>query len=229
MPVFPAEYHAASNSLPKSLPDVAPVIVDSAHFLRSLRPLAFVMGVGASVGTQLWRVREKSVIGVVIGLSAAAIISASSTMDRFLLHFDRLRTHVLTQRRNSDTKCVVTRQGVQKMVSQSCLIPGDIIHLTEGRVPADCRILESCDLRIDSSFLPHRNTQEGRGHLVTAVAERENSSVLEANCVALATSLVTGGSATAVVARTADDTAVCLLVARLASLSPLQVLLSPWI
>ena len=229
----PMDRCEASNVLTVSLPDLAPALVNSARVLRFLRPAAFVMG--AYVGFQLWkgRTRERYVLDA-IGLSSAAFLGASSMMERFLLEFDRLRTHILTHERNLDGgdtvgEVLTTRQGVHRMVAHSCLIPGDIIHLAEGRVPADCRVVESCGLRIDSSFLPHRRMDKHGGHPVTAAPEKEDTSVLEANCVALATSFVTEGTATAVVTRTGDDTAVCLLASRLASYSPLQVLFTPWI
>jgi len=41
------------------------------------------------------------------------------------------------------------------MVERSSLVHGDVVHLKEGRVPADCRVLQSFGLRNDDSFLPH--------------------------------------------------------------------------
>lgn len=75
----------------------------------------------------------------------------------------------------------------------------------------------------------HRQVQSIRGQAVTATAEDEESSVLNARCVAFATSTVTAGTAIAVVTRTGEDTAVCLLLSRLCSFSLLEVLFSTWV
>lgn len=58
--------------------------------------------------------------------------------------------------------CIVVRDGIELKINSSELVPGDIILLEIGnRVPADCRILESNNLRVDESSLT------GESELVT--------------------------------------------------------------
>jgi len=52
------------------------------------------------------------------------------------------------------SSCVVVRDGVEKEVSTPLLVPGDIVKLEEGiNVPADVRIVESYQCKIDESSL----------------------------------------------------------------------------
>ncbi|MBT5617666.1 MAG: HAD-IC family P-type ATPase, partial [Euryarchaeota archaeon] len=52
------------------------------------------------------------------------------------------------------SNCIVIRDGVEKEVSTPLLVPGDIVKLEEGiNVPADVRIVESYQCKIDESSL----------------------------------------------------------------------------
>jgi P-type Ca2+ transporter type 2C len=54
----------------------------------------------------------------------------------------------------SAAKAIVVRNGKQQEIDARDLVPGDIVLLKEGkRVPADCRIIESVNLRIDEASL----------------------------------------------------------------------------
>ena len=234
-----------SNKLPASLPELAPATLAAVGLLRLLRPA--VLTAGALAGTQCSKASHRPFAMVAIGL-CVAVLGASSVLDRFVVAVEQLRRHVLSAvpacLAEAEKTVLATRGGVQMMVERSSLVHGDVVHLKEGRVPADCRVLQSFGLRIDDSFLPHRgvkvselcvsglglwaSSDRHRGHAVTSRAEEEDSSVLSANCVALATSRVASGTATAVVTRTGESTAVCLLLARLSSFSLFEVLCLPW-
>ena len=55
-------------------------------------------------------------------------------------------------------KAKVTREGVVIKINAEDLVPGDIITLEAGGyVPADCRIIESYDLKIEESSLTGEN------------------------------------------------------------------------
>ncbi|MFC1885164.1 cation-translocating P-type ATPase, partial [Thermodesulfobacteriota bacterium] len=57
-------------------------------------------------------------------------------------------------KRMLDPLSVVERKGEKKNIPAKELVPGDIIHLEAGnRVPADARIVEAVELRIDESVL----------------------------------------------------------------------------
>ena len=57
-------------------------------------------------------------------------------------------------KRMLDPMAVVERSSRKRKISARELVPGDIIHLEAGcRVPADCRIIEAVQLKIDESVL----------------------------------------------------------------------------
>ena len=53
----------------------------------------------------------------------------------------------------SVSQCVVVRNDTDVEIATQELVPGDIVNLYEGlNVPADIRILESYQCKIDESF-----------------------------------------------------------------------------
>ncbi len=59
-----------------------------------------------------------------------------------------------TLKRMLKNEALVLRDGKKKKVNSELLVPGDIIFLEEGsKVPADCRIISSKELRVDESLL----------------------------------------------------------------------------
>lgn len=51
-------------------------------------------------------------------------------------------------------ECIVIRDGQKQFIDEQELVPGDLIMLLEGeKVPADARIIESTNLKIDESIL----------------------------------------------------------------------------
>jgi len=51
-------------------------------------------------------------------------------------------------------KCKVIRDGKEDLINATKIVPGDIVLCTEGgRIPADIRIIESKDMRVDNSSL----------------------------------------------------------------------------
>lgn len=227
------------NELPASLPTLSPALVFTAAILRAIRPAALAAGLFA--GTQLGKVRENPAVLRELCLSGA-LLSLGFVLDRFQEAFDGLREHV-AESSLEQIRVWTTRSAKNILVRSSDLVPGDIVHLQKGLVPADCRVLESLSLCIDNSFLPPRGPKAHslvrilgvlpfndfiHGHAVTEVADDENSSVLDAQCMAFATGFVTSGTGTAVVTRTGKSAAVCRLLSRLSSFSPLDVLLLSW-
>jgi Ca2+-transporting ATPase len=66
-------------------------------------------------------------------------------------------------------KCHVIRDGQEREVLAEDLVQGDIVLLTRGnRVPADMRLIESLELRIDESLLT------GESHPVSKYDKVEN-------------------------------------------------------
>jgi Ca2+-transporting ATPase len=91
------------------------------------------------------------------------------------------------------SKTTVLRDGSRVVIDSKRLVPGDIILLEAGdRVPADCRILEQHNVKIDESLLTGESvaaTKETRALGEAAVADRTNmafsgTSVVYGNCAA---------------------------------------------
>ncbi len=80
-------------------------------------------------------------------------------------------------------KAVVIRGGQERQVNQKELVPGDIVHLRAGhKVPVDCRIIESHDLKINESALTGEWMVSGKNKRnlsrTTSLADRDNMAYL---------------------------------------------------
>ncbi len=98
-----------------------------------------------------------SVISVLIGeLGDSIFIWLVLTGNAFFGYWQENQAEQAMEalKKMSVSNCVVTRNGVELNVSTVELVPGDLVHLSSGQnVPADVRILEAYQLRIDESSL----------------------------------------------------------------------------
>ena len=97
----------------------------------------------------------------------------------------------------------VQRAGREFEIDARLLVPGDIIHLSQGaRVTADARIIKEIDLSIDEALLTGESHPENKNPAVlsetTLLADRDN--------MVFAGTLVVGGSGYALVTHTGDQT-----------------------
>ena len=99
-------------------------------------------------------------------------------------------------------KTKVIREGKQKTIPSRELVPGDIILLEEGdKVPADCRLIEVLNLRVDESSLTGESVPVEKHDRVlgdVAIPERKNMVFMG--------TVVTSGKAKAVVVDTGIHT-----------------------
>ncbi len=97
----------------------------------------------------------------------------------------------------------VLRGGKDMLLPGTQLVPGDVIWLEEGdMVPADCRILQSEDLRCDESAL----TGESNGVAKTPNPCEEKSAMADRKCMLYSSSFVLKGQAKALVVKTGQNT-----------------------
>lgn len=83
------------------------------------------------------------------------------------------------------------------------LVVGDVVRIENGgRVPADCRVLESSELQVDKSAL----NGESDPFRVDNVMSEPGTEPLEAHCLAFNGAPVVSGSALGLVIRTGDRT-----------------------
>ena len=100
----------------------------------------------------------------------------------------------------------VIRNGIQKQVEAVELVPGDIVVLEAGSyVPADCRLIESFNLKVEESSL----TGETEANLKNADCTLENNIALgDMKNLAFMSSIITNGHGKAVVVETGMNTKV---------------------
>lgn len=97
----------------------------------------------------------------------------------------------------------VTREGVEKEISTNYLVPGDIVNLGEGdRIPADIRLIESYDLKVDEKILTGEANPQAKevnsGEETRVLADVENTLFMG--------TVVTNGEALGVVVNTGIQT-----------------------
>lgn len=117
--------------------------------------------------------------------------------------------HYATQRvlrslkKHSESTVLVTRDGLDKELSSTQLVPGDIVTLQEGdRVPADMRIVHTDMLQIDESSLTGESVPVHK-HASTLSADKE---VYEQDNMTFQGTYVLAGTARAVVVATGPRT-----------------------
>lgn len=186
-----AEEHAkaartyGANQLPASLPDVHSATISSFAYIVALRPAAMATGtlslahlaVGIFFPNLLQaaacRPRTLGMTGAILAVSAA-VIGTGRFLERYVSAFDRLREHIrlyayalaLGGGHEEEELAQVTRSGVQCWVPCTSLVPGDVIHLQQGRVPADSMLVQASNLEISCPLgiagIWHRREHPGR-------------------------------------------------------------------
>lgn len=92
---------------------------------------------------------------------------------------------------NSPT-CLVIRDGVQKMIDSTDLVPGDIVILRSGDlIPADGRLLESVDLQVEEASLTGESEASEK---TTEVIENSKVALGDQNNMVFSGCLVTAGN-----------------------------------
>ena len=130
----------------------------------------------------------------------------------------RAESAVLALRALSVPACRVVRGGTILKIDSRDLVPGDIVPLESGeRVPADLRLIEESDLRVDESLLTGEVLPVGK----TVEVDDDHASV------AFSGTLVTAGRARGLVVGTGTQTQlgeISDLVQNTRTHSPLQIL-----
>ncbi|TVR95147.1 MAG: HAD family hydrolase [Wenzhouxiangellaceae bacterium] len=100
-------------------------------------------------------------------------------------------------------KARVKRAGRWQDIDADQLVPGDLVKVKAGdRVPADIRLLEAHDLRVDQAAL----TGESLPVKKTPAAVEEGTDLADRDCMIYSGSMTTNGQATGVVAVTGSET-----------------------
>ena len=108
----------------------------------------------------------------------------------------------------------VIRGGKEKEVDAASIVPGDIIHLTQGdRIPADGRLISVNDFQADEAILTGESLPTSKSvepiHIDSAIGDQSS--------MVFAGTLVTQGIATAIVCRTDFSTEIGKIASLVAS------------
>lgn len=156
--------------------------------------LIVILLVGATLSLFLGHVVEATTIAVIVFL--AALLG-------FAQEFRAERAIEALRRRAAPTATVI-RQGEEKTVAARDLVPGDIIILRVGdKVPADGRLLEAVNLKIDEAILTGESAPVEKQSAVFLQAQLP---LAERTNMAFAGTAVTYGRGKAVVVATAMNT-----------------------
>ncbi len=99
--------------------------------------------------------------------------------------------------------CRVRRNGLVHSLPAETLVPGDIVLLEAGdRVPADLRLLDCRDLRIDEAMLTGESLPAGKACAAVAA----EASLGDRQCMAYSGTLVSAGNGSGVVVATGAQT-----------------------
>ncbi len=132
-------------------------------------PLIYVLLAAGAITLSLGEYVDSSVIFAVVVVNATLGYLQESKAEAAL---EGLRDLVTTLAR-------VVRDGVEGMVPSEDLVPGDLVRFEAGdKMPADIRLLEATELRVDESALTGESVPVSKGEVVlpdaTPVADRRN-------------------------------------------------------
>lgn len=156
--------------------------------------LIYILIAAAIISTFVGEYSDAVIIGLVIFLNAMIGVIQESKAEKSLEELKKIST----------PKAVVIRDGVTQEIPSEELVVGDIVILDAGRmIPADLRLLESANLKVEESSL----TGESIAVEKDARWEEEGDVPLgDKKNMAFMSTLVTYGRGKGVVIRTGMDT-----------------------
>ncbi len=178
------------NRLPER-PPPSPLVLFLAQF-RS--PLIYILLIAAGISLALGDATDAAFILIVVLVNAVV-----GTLQEWKAEqsAQALRTLLTTQ-------ATVLRSGRTIEIAAEDLVPGDVVLLESGqRLPADLRLLEARDLRVDESLLTGESVAVEKGAGGSLLTE---TPVADRWTMAFAGSTVASGRATGVVVATAGHT-----------------------
>lgn len=198
------------NKLPEAKPDSLAVI-----FLRQFQsPLIYILFVAAGVVSLLGDAKDAIIIFSVLIFNA--IVGT--------IQEGRAQNTLASLRKFVETRATVFREGKEVIVSDSEIVPGDILIVQEGeRVPADARIISARNLRVSEAALTGESAPV---HKVTDALYGETLPAADRRNMIFKGTHVATGTGTALVVGTGINTEIGLIAREIISINedlPLKI------
>lgn len=173
------------NKLPEAKSDPLAVI-----FLRQFKsPLIYILFIAAIIVFFLGEFSDGMVIVFVLFFNAVIGTFQEGKAQNTLLALKKF----------SETKATVIRDGNELIISDREIVPGDIIILQEGeKVPADARVINSHNLKVDEATLTGESVPVHKIH--NEVGARGASAIEQKNIIFKGTHIVAGNGRAVVIA-----------------------------
>ncbi|KAF6263646.1 hypothetical protein COO60DRAFT_1698701 [Scenedesmus sp. NREL 46B-D3] len=179
---------------PKSTPEIIKFLL---QFTNPLMALLLVAGALTFMAYGIQSPRDKN--NAI--LAAALIIVVTLTCIMSYMQERSASNLMDSLKKMMPNKCTVVRDGQEQKVDALELVPGDLVRLYIGdRVPADIRIIETFELKVECSSLT------GESELVPASIDRKHDLPAEARNLVFMSSLAMNGEGRGIVIRTGDET-----------------------
>ena len=121
-----------------------------------------------------------------------------------LIQEERAEKSIESLKKMTPEMAKVLRDGKIEEINAEELVPGDVIELEDGKyVPADCRIIESFNLKIEESSLTGETVPVEKK---TGILTEKNITLSDINNMAFMTTVVVHGHGKAIVTETGMDT-----------------------
>jgi len=163
-------------------------------FLRQLKsPLVVILALAGVVSFTFGELGDATIVGITILVNAIVGMVQEGRASKAFARLQERITH----------KIIILRNGVEKLIDASSVVPGDVLLLRAGDyIPADARVLVAEGLRINESVL----TGEWIAVDKSVHALSEHTPLLERVNMAWAGTLVEEGTGRALVVNTGAAT-----------------------
>ncbi|NUP06376.1 MAG: HAD-IC family P-type ATPase [Polyangiaceae bacterium] len=188
---------------------------EAATRLEQFGPNVLERAKGVSPLTLLWRQLNSPIVFLLLGSSAlaavlgkmidAAVVLGAVVVNTIIGFLQEFRAAKAIEALSGmvPQQAQVVRDGRLTTASASSLVPGDIVSMSSGdRVPADVRLLSSRNLQVEEAALTGESVPAEK----TTAAVSEDATIGDRRSMAYNGTLVTAGTATALVVATGKAT-----------------------
>ncbi len=179
---------------PNTLPKAGEKITRVKIFIDQWKsPLLIILTVAGIISGVLGEFIDMTVIFITVGINAIVGFFQEDKANQALSKLSKMIQY----------KALVFRDGKKMQIESSDIVPGDILLLDAGdKVPADGRIIEARDLRVNESAL----TGESEPVLKNTITIKDELSIGDRKNMVFRSTSITNGRARVLVTATGKDT-----------------------